>query len=140
MLLWLIYLGLLTFIIQCYFYYVKNKTCSFQSLDCLHLPEDCRECVGNDGDHDQDGEQKDQGSGQDQLHVLNIILVCECSCIDLVLYLPSDGSVRVLLERNLTATTAYTHGRIGRVKRVKRALGGKNLLKILTKSQLRQVY
>ena len=82
-------------------------TCSFHGIDCLHLPEDGGEGVGDDSDHDQDSEEKDQDSGQDELDIL-----------------PGNISVHVLLKRSLTAHTCH---RVQGVQGVQRALGGKDL-------------
>ena len=41
-----------------------------QALHRRHLPDHRGEGVGDDGEHDQDGEQEDEQGGQDQPHVL----------------------------------------------------------------------
>ena len=103
--------------VQMFLLMIQNSTCSLHGPDCLHLPEDSGEGVGDDGDHDQDSEEKDQDSGQDMLNIL-----------------PSYIPVRILLEWSLATST---HSRIGRVQRVERALRGKDLLRISTRPQSR---
>ena len=50
----------------------SQLTCSLQSSDSLHLLEDRGEGVGDDGDHDHDGEHQDDHSRHDQLHILYV--------------------------------------------------------------------
>ena len=84
-------------------------TCSFHSSDSLHLLENRGEGIGNDGDHDQDSEEKDQEGRQDKLDILPCdIPVCVC-----------------LLERSL-ATSADT--RVAGVQGGQGSLGGKFLV------------
>ena len=84
-------------------------TCSFHCSDSLHLLEHRGKGIGNDGDHDQDSEEKDQEGGQDELNIFpGNIPVCVC-----------------LLERSL-ATSANT--RVAGVQGGQRSLGGKFLV------------
>ena len=47
----------------------KISTCRLQRPHGFQLLDDGGEGVGDDGDHDEDGEQQDQQRRHDQLHV-----------------------------------------------------------------------
>ena len=88
---------------------IECDTCSFHCSDSLHLLEHRGEGIGNDSDHDQDSEEKDQKGGQDELDILPCdISVCVC-----------------LLERSL-ATSADTG--VAGVQGGQRSLGGEFLV------------
>ena len=46
-------------------------TCCFKSMDCFQLLDNRRKCIGDDSDHDKNGEEQDEEGGHDELDILD---------------------------------------------------------------------
>ena len=46
-----------------------NVTLILKLPECLELPDDSGECIGDDCEEDDDGDEKDENGGQDQPHI-----------------------------------------------------------------------
>ena len=50
--------------------HIELLTSCLQSSDCSQLLDDRGECIGDDSDHDKDGEEQYEEGGRDELDII----------------------------------------------------------------------